>query len=355
KYGTAIIKKVILYPQKSGRFSLDPMAGQVTIKLMGFDVSLYDDNTDVQNLTSNTLALNVVDLPENGKPNNFTGLVGDYTIKANLDRTNASTNDALIYKISIRGEGNLMQLQAPKLNLPEGVEGYEPKVSDKGNERTFEYSLIPQKEGKFTLPKQEISFYNASEKRYLTISSNEISFNITKGKNSNQKEDAVADGDSFSTIPAWQKGVLWASGVLLLAIFAGAVIFRKKNNSENTNISQRDSEEDFRKGMDVYARLIPVKSHLENENPKDFYPELLRVINDFIHDKTGLDLASSNKEAIHSILSQRSIPDFYILRLISIIEDCEMANYAGFSSAGNLQEIYNNTIEILVELDKRLG
>ncbi|MBR6449441.1 MAG: BatD family protein, partial [Fibrobacter sp.] len=61
------------------------------------------------------LAINVLPLPTEGKPEDFSGMVGSYSFSANFDRTNLKVGEALTLAISIKGDGTPGTITDPKL------------------------------------------------------------------------------------------------------------------------------------------------------------------------------------------------------------------------------------------------
>src|SRR5690606_3126679 len=89
-------------------------------------------------------------------------------------RKELKANDALNLKMTISGKGNLKLLSPPVLNLPEGFETYEPKATENGTSKTFDYLIIPRSEGTYTLNNLDFSYFNLDTKKYVTIPSGQI-------------------------------------------------------------------------------------------------------------------------------------------------------------------------------------
>ena len=66
---------------------------------------------------SNPVEIEVLPLPEAGRPDAFTGLVGRLEVSASIDRTDAETNDALTYRLEVSGTGNIRTLMDPPFGL----------------------------------------------------------------------------------------------------------------------------------------------------------------------------------------------------------------------------------------------
>ena len=138
-------------------------------------------------LQTNSLQVNVKPLPE--APTGFNGAVGRFDIKSKSDITELRANEALTFSLTVSGRGNLSLLEAPQVDFPQGLEAYEPKIVDNINKgdnglsgsRTFEWIVIPQTEGKFTLPGINYVYFDPSSGHYVTKTTEPIKIKVSKG------------------------------------------------------------------------------------------------------------------------------------------------------------------------------
>jgi len=155
KYSVVEFKKVFLFPQRSGTLEIDPLEIDCVVRTENkrrrsfFDPN-YEDN--VYSRKGNGLKIEVIPLPEQGKPKDFSGAVGNFTFKAQLNKEKVKTNDAINLNITISGKGNIKLIQPMKLNIPQDIETYDPKLSENINatatgvagSKSYEYVLIPR-------------------------------------------------------------------------------------------------------------------------------------------------------------------------------------------------------------------
>ena len=101
---------------------------------------------------SNGININVLDLPEKGRPENFSGAIGDFKLGVNLDKDSINVNESVSFQVKISGKGNLNLLKSPKINFDDELEVFDPKNSDNiiVNERGVrgykkdEYLIVPR-------------------------------------------------------------------------------------------------------------------------------------------------------------------------------------------------------------------
>jgi len=197
-YKVAVIRKVGLFPTRAGSLTLDPLTCDVTVERQTsrrnrdpFDI-FWDDpffgrtRREVVTVSTDPLRFNVHDLPEEGRPAEFSGDVGDYNLSVEYDRRELTQNDALTIKVTVSGAGYLKSLSAPKIALPSGFDYFAPtseeKVSIVGEEmrgrKVFTYLVIPRRTGRFTLEPVRFSYFHPGSKSYRTAAAGGITLDI---------------------------------------------------------------------------------------------------------------------------------------------------------------------------------
>ena len=215
EYTTAEIQKVVIVPQRAGRFTIDPMTIECIAQVrtegnrrrsldpFGF----FDDpffNNNIANvkkeLSSSSFAIDVKNLPTTGKPDSFAGAVGNYSFKSEIDKTELSTNEAFTITLTVSGTGNIELLQMPEPVFPPDFEVYDPKIttspstSSQGLSGTkkAEYLVIPRRAGNFSIPPVEFSYFDPSTSSYHAIPSQAYEIRVEKGANTGNEGGAYA-------------------------------------------------------------------------------------------------------------------------------------------------------------------
>ncbi len=194
-YERALLARYAAYPLKEGR------DGKVKIDSMGIKASyspgsdLTDDAMDpfatffqqiaprTNSVRSESISLEVLPLPTEGRPASFSGGVGDFTVTSGVDKYSVRANEALSLTVKVEGQGNVASISEPKVAWPEGVEVFEVKAkakSGKGGvgEKIFEFTLIPRQPGKFAVPKMEFGFFSPSKREYFTRAIDSIEIEV---------------------------------------------------------------------------------------------------------------------------------------------------------------------------------
>ncbi|MCP3915215.1 MAG: protein BatD [bacterium] len=108
----------------------------------------------------NALQLDVLALPEDGQPIEFTGAVGQYTIRATVDEARVPVGGSVQLDVLVAGDGDLTALSAPSLGAARGIAvlGHSDSIDATG--RTFHYELAVQSAGVRAIPPIPFAFFD---------------------------------------------------------------------------------------------------------------------------------------------------------------------------------------------------
>ena len=390
-YHVVVLQKYILFPQKSGKLNIGSFGLDVIVQIIktrnardqmeqmmyGNKVRYYANET--LKLKSATIKLKIKALPA-GKPTNFTGLVGSFTMVASVDKTELQANDAFNLRIKIKGIGNISLLEAPKLNFPPDFEVYDPKVSQKSStspsgmsgSKTFEYLIIPRNEGDFSIPSVKFSFFNPRTGKYQTLSSDIFYIKVGKGnaenitgvnssnvnrdeikylgkdihyiKTSNTKLKPIGD-TSFNSLGHFL--YLLLAPLMALAI----IIFYKKNNTKRSNKSLMRNKKATKI---AHKRLKNAKKLLSSNDQEAFYKEISDVLWGYLGDKFNISLSELSIESTQERLNGKGVDPSIIIEITSILNSCEYACYAPDTQSNGMEHTYDLALNIISKIEKSL-
>ena len=193
-YDRSVLVRYAAYPLQEGKLRIDPMS----VKYIYYPSNGgMDDGEDpffgfFSQMTPRTgvgrnepAQIEVMPLPDAGRPANFTGAVGKFNVIATVDRTETKVDEPITLVMKIEGRGNLAAIGEPKVKWPEGIEFYESRGQVKGKqgvgEKIFEIVLIPRRPGPFVLPGVPVGFFDPETKAYRVASSEPIPINVQPG------------------------------------------------------------------------------------------------------------------------------------------------------------------------------
>lgn len=390
RYRVATIKKVALFPTKTGQLSVTPFELNIPIvvkkRKTGNDVfdDFFNDSffgrteTVEYQAKSNTLKVEVDQLPITGVPSSFAGAVGNFNFKTEIDKNNVVTNESITLRLTLSGTGNIQLLKAPEPQLPAGFEKYDPKVYDNVNkgsavsgQKIVEYLVVPRMPGEKEIPSMEFSYFNPASKKYVTINSPAYKINVVKGTGQYEptagnfsKEDVKLLSEDIRYIKtsdlklerkqeiSFIKPWFWLSLILPIVALLAAVGYRKNQDKLYGNIKLLR----YQKAEKAARQRLKISKRALDENKiSDFYSELSQALFGYLEDKLGIQKSEFTLETAIEKLGQREIEGDLLDRVKSISEKCEFVRFAprGETSASAL-EIYNSAVKLIVDVDSAL-
>jgi len=388
QYNVGILRKVAIFPQRSGAMELDPMEVTCAVQVQNrrrsndfFDQFFNDPfgSTNVNHkVASPPVKITVLPLPSENIPPAFNGAVGKFTMESWLDKRQTKTNEPVTLKIKISGHGNLKLLQAPSLNLTSDIEKYDPKISDNitkdgdriGGSRIFEYLLIPRHAGDQKIPSFTFSFFDSEKKNYSTLNSPEFTLNVEKGNEVTSapiaglsKEDVKLLGEDIrfiksGNISLHQRGenFVGSAGFYLLAVtpvlaFIVFIFFQRRRERTLGDIAGLR----YRKARTMAKkRLAAAKGFLEQKKKEEFYAEISRALWGYVGDKLGIAPAGLSLDSIRASLEARGVLPEVVATLSGTLEHCEFARFAPSADSLEMDSMYNKAVELISTIEGQL-
>jgi len=128
-YRYAVLRKTVLYPQKSGRLEIEPLTLDVEVEVPTGEVDFFGRplmRMGNKKVSAGSKIINVKPLPEAGKPEDFSGAVGNFDFKVTSSKTQLKAGESLDLKVMVSGKGNLKLFTLPKPVVPPSLETYDP-------------------------------------------------------------------------------------------------------------------------------------------------------------------------------------------------------------------------------------
>lgn len=162
-------------------------------------------------LSTDAIKLEIKPLPA-GAPEGFEGAVGNYTIAASADRSDAKAGEAVNFSVAVTGSGNLKAVTAPKLPDLADFKVFDTMssldIKKEGDvisgKKTFTYILVPRVEGRKTIPPVKFSFFDPKAGTYKSVQTEPVTLQVEKG---DQNGKSVNFGQ-----PSSQASAVTASG-----------------------------------------------------------------------------------------------------------------------------------------------
>ncbi len=169
------IELAVILPNKRSRKS--PFDTLFNDSFFNTDSLFNRGNFENITLFSGDIPLDVLDLPIEGKPDNFSGAIGVFNLKTSLSTTNVEAGEPITLTLNASGEGNFDRIAAPVLTETENFKLYPPKteftpIDDIGyrGTKSFEYIIIPQSEEVTAIPSMAFNFFDPETGEYIDLS-----------------------------------------------------------------------------------------------------------------------------------------------------------------------------------------
>lgn len=105
-------------------------------------------------------SLQIVPLPETGRPAAFVDAVGRFTLRAAATPTEFAAGDSMKLTLHIEGEGNLHTLTPPALDAAVGFHVFGKVENSDAQRRTIEYDVTPLRATIDAVPPLELAFFD---------------------------------------------------------------------------------------------------------------------------------------------------------------------------------------------------
>ena len=384
-YRYAVVYKTLLYPQKTGKLEIDPVAISVSVDVPSQRRSIFGGviyQTVEKRVTSASREIDVKPLPTQGKPANFTGAVGSFEFSVDPSKTTLDAGESLTASVKVRGRGNLMLFELPDLTVPSSLEIYEPERKENFSSTlngtqgslTEDYTIVPTRKGKYPIPGLNFSYFDPRSETYKSISTDDIVIDVENGpvgaptnsatKDNNtvasNKQPVNLSGDQFRYIklnanlkplnaPAFFRSWLfWALLIIPLLILPLIIMFGKKREARANDITRNR----IRKA-DKLARKYLSEARKNLGHQQEFYIALERAMHNYLKAKLHIQTGEMSKERINEILTERGVDQATTTQFIEILKSCEFARYTP-ASMDTMKQDYDKAANVISTLDKQL-
>lgn len=246
-YRVFTIWEVQLNPFQVGQLDIGPMVVQNRVSYVGSD---NKTRTYSGAVTSKEVQLTVVPLPPKDRPSDFSGAVGKYDIKTDVEKQTIEAGENNSLRVEIEGSGVLDNISLPTISWPTGIEHYmisDSTVASKDkfpttSKKIFHIPFVAKGIGVITIPQLALSYFNPLSKKYAIAASSPITLHVTAGHDPQKVEKPVAAIDATS---GKRRGFIWWT--LIGSFFAGLGVFLiLRRNLMHKKIAAREMAEQAR-------------------------------------------------------------------------------------------------------------
>lgn len=378
RYRYLELKKAVLIPQKSGDLIIEPMRMDITLGVPTGRYNFFGEailRSYTESYSTGKRTVKVKALPTEGKPENFSGAVGDFQFKVTKNKEVLKANESAQINVEVSGKGNFKLFEIPKLVTPSELEVFTPEYKEQiqtsingiAGRVYSQYTVVPQYKGKYKIPNLSFSYFNPQDKKYYTIDVPDMFVEVSEGKGLPTTDSAFAhkqqvevSGNSFRYIqtktsfkPIVEEPFFKSKWYFLLLLAPLLVIpigiMLNKFNEERS----KDIVGSKKRKADRLARKYLSAAKKELGKKELFYIALEKALHNFLKAKLSIETADISQEKISEILTKKGVSTDSITQLIAVLNDCDFARYTPSSNV-KMNEEYEKAVEIISIIDKEL-
>jgi len=380
-YRYVILRKTVLYPQKIGELSIEPLVLDITVQTPSNRRDFFGqiiNNTVNKTVSAGKLKVQVKPLPEMGRPNNFSGAVGKFDLFVTTSKKELLLSEAFQLDLEIKGNGNFNLFAFPSINLPQSLEVYEPERSEKlttnfkgirGSIKD-QYTIVPSSAGKYSIPRISFNYFDPNDSKYKTQTSTQNYINVKGAITNNSRIENNAEDRASNKVDLMQYGnlsfktktkfkkinqqiffyskIFWI--ILLLPftiLFIILIIQRILNNKKNDkNWIRANNAKKLGKKY-----LSDAKKNIDNKTK--FYEALDKAMMNYLKSILLFDNSEYNAKKVRESLLNKSVSLKTINLLEDIFNNCQMARYTPFDTV-DMDNDYRRALELITLINNEI-
>ena len=379
-YNEVVWRKVVLYPQKTGKLNIEPLTLNLSLSVPSNRRDLFGRRILTQGQKTITAGRRVIDvksLPEKNKPPGFTGAVGQFDFDVILDKDALKASESFQATLKVKGNGNLKLFNLPKINVPNTLEVYEPehtenvKINLSGMDGTIEdaYTIVPQYQGKYPIPPVQFSYFDPKTKNYKSVRSQDLLVDVFEGPVAGNSRDEpksltkqlVDTADTtfsfiilntklspINTTAFWKSTLFWSLlGLPIMLMFLAFLLkrFILERKEDSVSSKQREAQRLAKKYLSSAKKAF--------EDQVVFYEALERALHNYLKAKLQIETTELTKDKIERLLLNKKVNKQTALDFVAVIENCELARYAPGSSV-SIKVDYEKASSVIASIDRQL-
>ena len=361
--------QVGLFPITAGRITIEP--AKLSLPLSTGRGRPQSSNV----LITNPVKVVVRPLPQDGKPTNFTGTVGQYRIHAHTDRQTIEAGDGFTLQVQVSGTGNIKTVPAPTVPPLPNMAIYDPQITDaigvvdskvRGS-RTYEYVIIPSKGGDWTMPAIDYPYFDPQTESYQVARTVPITINVLPNSNGAVgttpshitqsdihllkqdiryiKPDSLKLSDQY--LQPYKRISFWVVQTLPIVVVLFVWFYR-----------QRQAKRDPKQLREQYAaknalQIIEDAEKHPTADPAAFYGTLASGLYQYIGDIFGISPSGLNPELVRQRCEEAGFPESAIAQLVDMLTRCDYVRFAPVAAnPTDMEDALNRASASINEIEK---
>ncbi len=372
----------VLIPKRPGRITLDPVT--ISTDMATRRVRTGSFMNPVQTIyerfsvRSDPAVLEVSPLPGTGRPAQFYGLVGSYTISASASPTQVNVGDPITLTIRIGGNPYLKPVQWPELEKLPGLgpnfkipaEKASPVLQD--GVKIFTQTLRASHDGVSEIPSIPLAYFDPAAGAYVLAETKPIPLEVaptkvlttadvegTSAGSTSREVQAIREGFSanyygfdvlanqhFSPLSAAVRPAYLALWSIPLAALVGSALFKTVTRTSPDVVAKKRR----RQAAGIAVRQLRSAASAQAETRPDLLVTALKTyLGDRLDRVAGSLTADDCRQVVASSTGEIPLAD----RFAAKVSELEAARYAAFDASIDSSQI-DDAIDLVRQVEARL-
>jgi hypothetical protein len=354
------------FPTAPGEYTISPARVDIVVDDMRSRVSIDDFFNrglrggfgQQRTLETDAVTIVVLPLPARGKPAGFQGaVVGDLTVAVAADKQVAQVGEPINVSVEVNGIGNMRTLVPPTLGTLNEFKVYESGSSTDSfkkdyvvsGRRKFDFVLVPQAEGRFTIPPVRVPYFDPVRGSYAVAQSVAVPVEVKPGTAEDGNRLVYAGGDDFRVInrdirfihpvpaglavaarPFYAGRVFLALQALPLLVVGAAVAVARRRRRLRSDVGFARASRAWR---DAAHKLSFAERAFRAGEGERGFALVQGAIFGYFADRMNAPAAGLTSADVDRFARARGAGDAVVESIARTIAACDAARYAGAAGA----------------------
>lgn len=375
KVGSAMLRCTVPGPRRRprARSSFDDFFG---------DSFFFPSSRTPVNLATRELAIRVLPLPSEGRPEGEKISVGRYSMKVTVKPKKVKVGDPITVKSVIEGKGSLDMVSAPIIEADSAFKTYEPSSQTEitgrstaiRGKKTFEEILVPLSEDIKEIPNIKFTYFDTDSRKYRTISKGPIPIEVLPAPDEGPiRIVELRPHEEGESIEILKKDIhfiklspgrftpggrtIFSSPVFILlnvfpaACFACLLLITRKRERMRSDFAYARRSRAYKRAMRESGKCL---SLIAKGSPKEFYSLAETVLSRYIGDRLNLPGASVARDEAVEYMRSLGMEESIVSSAANFYRNCELAQYASKEyEPSDMRKSIEDLNEIIRSIEKK--
>jgi hypothetical protein len=323
------------------------------------------------------LVLTVNNPPSEGRPESFTGHLGNFHLSASASPLEVTAGDPVTLRVELSGRGSLQQALPPGLKESDDFRVYQSRLVNEDIQRdglsgskVIEQVIIPSHSGVTEIPALEFSFYDTTSRQYQTIRTNPIPLTVLEGTPEGDRAAAISSLPAHSqdlsptllgedliylklrpgnprpleTLdPGWSFTGFTTLPFALWGLFSLMLNWREKKFDDVERTRRQEAPRRLRKHL---RQLDDISG--------EFYAAVWSLLSEYLGARLSMPAGELNPEEVMKKLPD-TVSEESRQKLGDWMSRCERARFAGGQAEASDAELRKSFREFILNLNRELS